>query len=163
MLLGYEDYTVNFEATKDNIVSKKALASDEEKASLQKLVTEAESLKKDSYVDSSNKQTAFANLQTELDESKELLNKKELSSAEVSEQISHLTEAINAVKALKTKDAATTAAPSTTKPAATTTVTNTTTVKAPAKTTVKLSKAKKTSIKVSWKKDFRSCCLSDSV
>ena len=150
--LGYEDYTVNFEATKDNIVSKKALASDEEKASLQKLVTEAESLKKDSYVDSSNKQTAFANLQTELDESKELLNKKELTSAEVSEQITHLTEAINAVKALKTKDAATTAAPATTKPAATTTVTNTTTIKAPAKTTVKLSKAKKTSIKVSWKK-----------
>ena len=151
--LGYEDYTVNFEATKDNIVSKKALASDEEKASLQKLVTEAESLKKDSYVDSSNKQTAFANLQTELDESKELLNKKELTSAEVREQITHLTEAINAVKALKTKDAATTtAAPSTTKPATTTTVTNTTTVKAPAKTTVKLSKAKKTSIKVSWKK-----------
>ena len=150
--LGYEDYTLNFEATKDNIVSKKALASDEEKASLQKLVTEAESLKKDSYIDSSNKQTAFANLQTELDESKELLNKKELTSAEVREQITHLTEAINAVKALKTKDAATTAAPSTTKPAATTTVTNTTTVKAPAKTTVKLSKAKKTSIKVSWKK-----------
>lgn len=151
--LGYEDYTVNFEATKDNIVSKKALASDEEKASLQKLVTEAESLKKDSYVDSSNKQTAFANLQTELDETKDLLNKKDLSSAEVSEQITHLTEAINAVKALKTKDAATTTvAPSTTKPAATTTATNTTTVKAPAKTTVKLSKAKKTSIKVSWKK-----------
>ena len=151
--LGYEDYTVNFEATKDNIVSKKALASDEEKASLQKLVTEAESLKKDSYVDSSNKQTAFANLQTELDETKDLLNKKDLSSAEVSEQITHLTEAINAVKALKTKDAATTtAAPSTTKPATTTTVTNTTTVKAPAKTTVKLSKAKKTSIKISWKK-----------
>ena len=150
--LGYEDYTVNFEATKDNIVSKKALASDEEKASLQKLVTEAESLKKDSYVDSSNKQTAFANLQTELDETKDLLNKKDLSSAEVNEQITHLTEAINAVKALKTKDAATTAASATTKPAATTTVTNTTTVKAPAKTTVKLSKAKKTSIKVSWKK-----------
>ena len=151
--LGYEDYTVNFEATKDNIVSKKALASDEEKASLQKLVTEAESLKKDSYVDSSNKQTAFANLQTELDETKDLLNKKDLSSAEVSEQITHLTEAINAVKALKTKDAATTTvAPSTTKPAATTTVTNAATVKAPAKTTVKLSKAKKTSIKVSWKK-----------
>ena len=150
--LGYEDYTVNFEATKDNIVSKKALASDEEKASLQKLVTEAESLKKDSYIDSSNKQTAFANLQTELDETKDLLNKKDLSSAEVSEQITHLTEAINAVKALKTKDAATTAAPATTKPAATTTATNTTTVKAPAKTTVKLSKAKKTSIKVSWKK-----------
>ena len=151
--LGYEDYTVNFEATKDNIVSKKTPASDEEKASLQKLVTEAESLKKDSYVDSSNKQTAFTNLQTELDESKELLNKKELTSAEVSEQITHLTEAINAVKALKTKDTATTtAAPATTKPAATTTVTNKTTVKAPAKTTVKLSKAKKTSIKVSWKK-----------
>ena len=151
--LGYEDYTLNFEATKDNIVSKSVPASDEEKASLQKLVTEAESLKKDSYVDSSDKQTAFTNLQTELDESKELLNKKELTSSEVSEQITHLTEAIKAVKALKTKDAATTtAAPSTTKPAATTTVTNTTTVKAPAKTTVKLSKAKKTSIKVSWKK-----------
>ena len=151
--LGYEDYTINFEATKDNIVSKSVPASDEEKASLQKLVTEAESLKKDSYVDSSDKQTAFTNLQTELDESKELLNKKELTSSEISEQITHLTEAIKAVKALKTKDAATTtAAPSTTKPAATTTVTNTTTVKAPAKTTVKLSKAKKTSIKVSWKK-----------
>lgn len=151
--LGYEDYTVNFEATKDNIVSKKVLASDEEKSSLQKLVTEAESLKKDSYVDSSDKQTAFANLQTELDESKDLLNKKELTSAEVSEQLTHLTEAINAVKALKTKDA-TTAAPSTTKPAATTTVKAPakTTLKAPAKTTVKLSKAKKTSIKVSWKK-----------
>ena len=102
-------------------------------------------MKKDSYVDSSNKQTAFANLQTELDETKDLLNKKDLSSAEVSEQITHLTEAINAVKALKTKDAATTTvAPSTTKPAATTTVTNA--------ATVKLSKAKKTSIKVSWKK-----------
>ena len=151
--LGYEDYTINFEATKDNIVSKSVPASDEEKASLQKLVTEAESLKKDSYVDSSDKQTAFTNLQTELDESKELLNKKELTSSEVSEQITHLTEAIKAVKALKTKDAATTtAAPSTTKPAATTVATNTTTVKAPAKTTVKLSKAKKTSIKVSWKK-----------
>lgn len=151
--LGYEDYTINFEATKDNIVSKSVTASDEEKASLQKLVTEAESLKKDSYVDSSDKQTAFTNLQTELDESKELLNKKELTSSEVSEQITHLTEAIKAVKALKTKDVATTtAAPSTTKPAATTTATNTTTVKAPAKTTVKLSKAKKTSIKVSWKK-----------
>ena len=151
--LGYEDYTINFEATKDNIVSKSVPASDEEKASLQKLVTEAESLKKDSYVDSSDKQTAFTNLQTELDESKELLNKKELTSSEVSEQITHLTEAIKAVKALKTKDAATTtAAPSTTKPAATTTVTNTTTVKAPAKTTVKLSKAKKTSMKVTWKK-----------
>lgn len=151
--LGYEDYTINFEATKDNIVSKSVPASDEEKASLQKLVTEAESLKKDSYVDSSDKQTAFTNLQTELDESKELLNKKELTSSEVSEQITHLTEAIKAVKALKTKDATTTtAAPSTTKPAATTTVTNTTTMKAPTKTTVKLSKAKKTSIKVSWKK-----------
>ena len=44
----------------------------------------------------------------------------------------------------KQKDAATTtAAPATTKPAATTTVTNTTTVKAPAKTTVKLSKARR--------------------
>ena len=73
--LGYEDYTVNFEATKDNIVSKRLLQATKKKL-LQKLVTEAESLKKDSYVDSSNKQTAFANLQTELDESKELLNKK---------------------------------------------------------------------------------------
>lgn len=153
--LGYEDYTVNFEATKDNIVSENTPATSEEKASLEKLVSEASALNKDSYVDSSDKETAFASLQTELDETKDLLNKKDLSSAEVNEQITHLTEAINAVKALKVKDTTpTTAAPTTTTatPSATTTVTNKTTGKAPAKTTVKLSKAKKTSLKVTWKK-----------
>lgn len=181
--LGYEDYTVDFEATKANIVAKSTPASDEEKASLQKLVTEAESLKKDDYCDSTDKETAFTSLQNELDETNGLLASAELSSAEVTEQIPHLTSAIEAVKALKTHDIETITTPATTTsegsivekckncgkiistktieklkdtttaaPTTTTAKTTTTTVKAPAKTTVKLSKAKKTSLKVTWKK-----------
>ena len=109
-------------------------------------------------------------------------NKEDLTSSEATEQVPHITDAINAVKSLKKHDIETITTPATTtkegsivekckncgkiistktiaklpattaKPAATTTVTNAATVKAPAKTTVKLSKAKKTSIKVSWKK-----------
>lgn len=112
--LGYEDFTVDFKATKENIVSNSPSASDEEKASLQKLVTEAESLKKDNYCKGTDKETAFANLQNELDETKGLLASADLTSAEVTEQIPHLTTAIDAVKALKTHDIETITTPATT-------------------------------------------------
>lgn len=173
--LGYEDYTVDFEATNKNIVGAPQDASDEEKSSLQNLVTEAESLKTSDYCKSTDKDTAFANLQAETAETKELLAKSGLLSSEVTEQTTHLTEAINAVKALKKHDIETITTPATTtaegsvvekckncgevlstktiaKLATTTAKATTTTVKAPAKTTVKLSKAKKTSLKVTWKK-----------
>lgn len=173
--LGYEDYTVDFEAANKNIVGAPQDASDEEKSSLQNLVTEAESLKTSDYCKSTDKDTAFANLQAETAETKELLAKSGLLSSEVTEQTTHLTEAVNAVKALKKHDIETITTPATTtaegsvvekckncgevlstktiaKLAATTAKATTTTVKAPAKTTVKLSKAKKTSLKVTWKK-----------
>ena len=180
--LGYEDYTYDFEATKDNIALKSNPASAEEKATLQKLVTEAESFNKDDYCESTAAKAAFDSLLVETSETKDLLNKEDLTSSEATEQVPHITDAINAVKSLKKHDIETITTPATTtkegsivekckncgkiistktiaklpattaKPSATTTVTNTTTIKAPAKTTVKLSKAKKTSIKVSWKK-----------
>lgn len=173
--LGYEDYTVDFEAANKNIVGAPQDASDEEKSSLQNLVTEAESLKTSDYCKSTDKDTAFANLQAETAETKELLAKSGLLSSEVTEQTTHLTEAVNAVKALKKHNIETITTPATTtaegsvvekckncgevlstktiaKLAATTAKATTTTVKAPAKTTVKLSKAKTTSLKVTWKK-----------
>ena len=180
--LGYEDYTYDFEATKDNIALKSNPASAEEKATLQKLVTEAESFNKDDYCESTAAKAAFDSLLVETSETKDLLNKEDLTSSEATEQVPHITDAINAVKSLKKHDIETITTPATTtkegsivekckncgkiistktiaklpattaKPSATTTVTNTTTVKAPTKTTVKLSKAKKTSLKVTWKK-----------
>lgn len=180
--LGYEDYTYDFEATKDNIALKSNPTSAEEKATLQKLVTEAESFNKDDYCESTAAKAAFDSLLVETSETKDLLNKEDLTSSEATEQVPHITDAINAVKSLKKHDIETITTPATTtkegsivekckncgkiistktiaklpattaKPSATTTVTNTTTVKAPTKTTVKLSKAKKTSLKVTWKK-----------
>lgn len=140
--LGYEDYSFNVQATGANI-SNATEATAEEKAELQKLIDQANSAKnnKASYADGQDK--AWADLDTELGEAEDALKAEKVYSGTVKECISHLTAAINA---LKVKEA------TTAKPSATTTVTNTTTVKAPAKTTVKLSKAKKTSIKVSWKK-----------
>ena len=88
--LGYEDYTYDFQATAENIVAKKKPATAEEIAALQAKVTEAEGLNESDYtVDS------WKNLQTELQESKDLLAKENPTGAEVTEQTTHLTDALN--------------------------------------------------------------------
>lgn len=169
--LGYEDFTYNFEAAKDNVAIESTPATDEEKASLQKLVTEAESLNKDDYCASNAANSAFALLLTETSETKDLLNKEDLTSSEATEQVPHITDAINTVKALTKHEIETITTPattekegsvveqckhckkvfstktiaklpaSTTKPSATTTVTN--------KTTVKVKAPAKTTVKLS--------------
>ena len=158
--LGYEDYTVNFEATSANIVKEATPATDEEKAALQKLVNEAKSLNQKDYCKSDAKTAAFATLQAETDETIELLAKADVSSADIEEQTPHLTEAIKAVKALKKHSITTVSTLDKSKKSVTTVqkckncgeVIKTTKTTAPAKTTAKLSSAKKTSLKVTWKK-----------
>ena len=88
--LGYEDYTYDFQATAENIVAKKKPATTEEIAALQAKVTEAEGLNESDYTEES-----WKNLQTELQESKDLLAKENPAGAEVTEQTTHLTEALN--------------------------------------------------------------------
>ena len=88
--LGYEDYTYEFQATADNIVTEEKDATAEEIAALQAKVTEAEGLNESDYTAES-----WKNLQTELQESKDLLAKGNPTEAEVKEQTTHLTDAIN--------------------------------------------------------------------
>ena len=88
--LGYEDYTYEFQATADNIVTEEKDATAEEIAALQAKVTEAEGLNESDYTADS-----WKNLQTELQESKDLLAKGNPTEAEVKEQTTHLTDAIN--------------------------------------------------------------------
>ena len=88
--LGYEDYTYEFQATADNIVSEEQEATQEELAALQAKVTEAEGLNEADYTAES-----WSNLQTELQESKDLLAKEKPLESEVKEQTTHLTDAIN--------------------------------------------------------------------
>lgn len=161
--LGYEDYTVDFEATSANIVKESTPATDEEKASLQKLVDEAKSLNQKDYCKSDAATAAFTTLQAETDETVELLAKEDVSSADVEEQTPHLTEAIKAVKALQKHSIVTVTTPATSTKTGSvvkkckhcgevfskTTIAK---IKAPAKTTIKLGSAKKTSLKVTWKK-----------
>ena len=87
--LGYEDYTYEFEVGADNLASEEKEASAEDIAALQAKVDEADKLKEADYTAES-----WANLKTELDESKELLAKDKKLEAEVKEQVTHLTEAI---------------------------------------------------------------------
>ena len=88
--LGYEDYTYEFEVGADNLALEEKEASAEDLAALQAKVTEAEGLTESDYTADS-----WSNLQTELQESKDLLAKEKPLEAEVKEQITHLTEAIN--------------------------------------------------------------------
>ena len=68
--LGYEDYVYKFEAKAENIVAKEQTATAEEIAALRAKVTEAEALNGSDYTAES-----WRNLQTELTESKDLLQK----------------------------------------------------------------------------------------
>lgn len=146
--LGYEDFSFNVQVKGQNIANATE-ATAEDKANLQKVIDQAKAMKNDkaSYADGQEK--AWTDLDTELSEAEDALKAEKLYTGTVKECISHLTAAMNALKKKDTTSAPTT---TTTAPTTTTTKTKTTTVKAPAKTTVKLSKAKKTSLKVTWKK-----------
>ena len=90
--LGYADTVIKFQATSDNL-AKHELASDADRAALQSVVSQAQALNKAKYTAAS-----WANLETELDESVELLAKSTLYKAAVLEQVGHLTESIQALK-----------------------------------------------------------------
>ena len=91
--LGYADTVIQFNVTADNI-AKHELASAEDRAALQAVVTEAQSKVKSQYTAAS-----YANLETELDESVELLAKATLYKADALEQVTHLTEAVQNLQA----------------------------------------------------------------
>ena len=97
--LGYEDYTHEFEVGADNLALEEKEASAEDLAALQAKVTEAEGLTESDYTADS-----WSNLQTELQESKDLLAKEKPLEAEVKEQTTHLTEAINNLVKAETKE-----------------------------------------------------------
>ena len=91
--LGYADTVIQFNVTADNI-AKHEVASAEDRAALQAVVTEAQSKVKSQYTAAS-----YANLETELDESVELLAKATLYKADALEQVTHLTEAVQNLQA----------------------------------------------------------------
>ena len=91
--LGYADTVIQFNVTADNI-AKHELASAEDRAALQAVVTEAQSKVKSQYTAAS-----YANLETELNESVELLAKATLYKADALEQVTHLTEAVQNLQA----------------------------------------------------------------
>lgn len=97
--LGYEDYTYEFEVGADNLALEEKEASAEDLAALQAKVTEAEGFTESDYTADS-----WSNLQTELQESKDLLAKEKPLEAEVKEQTTHLTEAINNLVKVETKE-----------------------------------------------------------
>ena len=97
--LGYEDYTYEFEVGADNLALEEKEASAEDLAALQAKVTEAEGFTESDYTADS-----WSNLQTELQESKDLLAKEKPLEAEVKEQTTHLTEAINNLVKAETKE-----------------------------------------------------------
>lgn len=112
--LGYEDYTVNFRITADNLPVQ---STDElDKTELQKLVDQANTLNENDYtVDS------WKDLKTELDESVDLLANAR-NQASINEQVKHLTLAINSLvkKEVPTETTPTETTPTTTKPSTTT-------------------------------------------
>ena len=91
--LGYTDTVIKIQTTSDNL-AKHELASDADRAALQAAVDRAKSLNKGSYSAAS-----WANLETELDESEELLAKSTLYKAAAQEQVGHLTQAIESLQA----------------------------------------------------------------
>ena len=91
--LGYADTVVKFQTTAENL-AKHELASDADRAALQAVVTEAQSKAKAAYTADS-----YANLETELAESVELLSRETLYKAAALEQVTHLTDAVQNLKA----------------------------------------------------------------
>ena len=95
--LGYNDYTYTFQATDDNIVGAKEPVTDATKAQLQELYDKAAALDKSKYTEDS---WSKSSIETERDETKDLLAKKNLGEAEAAEQIKHLQAALDALVSL---------------------------------------------------------------
>lgn len=91
--LGYADTVIRFQVTADNI-AKQELADASDRAALQAVVDQAQAKVKAQYTAAS-----YANMQAELAESVELLANPNAYKASVLEQVGHLTEAIESLKA----------------------------------------------------------------
>lgn len=96
--LGYEDETVDFEVTKDNIVDTVTTTENADTTKLTELVAKADALKEADYTADS-----WKNFEGELEEAKEELAKTAHYQAMVDEAYNHLSEAVkNLVKVAKT-------------------------------------------------------------
>ena len=95
--LGYADASWDFKATEDNIVGAKVPVTEATKAQLQSLYDKASALKQSNYTEDSWK--ASSN-ETETAETKELLEKADLSESEAAEQVKHLQGALDALVSL---------------------------------------------------------------
>ena len=95
--LGYNDYTYTFQATDDNIVGAKEPVTEATKAQLQELYDKAAALDKSKYTEDS---WNASSIETERDETKDLLAKKNLGESEAAEQITHLQGALDALVSL---------------------------------------------------------------
>ena len=91
--LGYEDYTYNFEATAANIVTPQVPADETSKKALSDKVAEAEKLNEALYTEKT-----WTDMQKELKEAREALEKTDLMQSEAKEALSHLTDAVNNLK-----------------------------------------------------------------
>ena len=89
--LGYADYTVEFEATADNIAEPTPV-TDKTKASLESLAATA-----NAKIEGNYSAETWTNFATELAETNDLLAKTDLTESEALTQISHLTEAMDAL------------------------------------------------------------------
>lgn len=92
--LGYQDYTIQIQATEDNVV--KASAEEIDTTALEAAIAQAEALKESSYTSDS-----WAAMKMELEEAKDELSKPH-SQAAVDEAVSHLNEAIKALVEVQT-------------------------------------------------------------
>lgn len=95
--LGYADASWDFQATDDNIVGAKEPATEATKAQLKSLYNKAAALDKTKYTEDSWKTSS---IETETAETKELLEKADLSESEAAEQITHLQGALDALVSL---------------------------------------------------------------
>ena len=92
--LGYADTVIQLHVTSDNI-AKQELADDADRAALQSLVDQAKAVNKAQYTAAS-----YADLTTELGEAEDLLSAATLYKSTAQEQVTHLTEALQNLKAL---------------------------------------------------------------
>lgn len=88
--LGYNDYTVTFKATEDNIV--KPSEDTVDTAALEAAIANAEALKESDYTADS-----WSSMQTELNEAKEILAAESKTQAMVDEALAHLNAAVEAL------------------------------------------------------------------
>ena len=95
--LGYADASWDFQATEDNIVGAKVPVTEATKAKLQSLYDKASTLDKSKYTEESWKASS---IETETAETKELLEKADLSESEAAEQVTHLQGALDALVSL---------------------------------------------------------------